>query len=156
MYRSIDIQLSICNTWLYHNHMSVAECRLLQLRFIWVDQFGQKRACVYNPSPVCLKSLWIHWGVTMCIYTPSTRNDELVNESQIAFIQYLEHVCMYSIWFLVHYYSTLECIIMLHVDKFKSHVNLIITHVNMIIFDVWGRNTPPSSTWERERQSFYS
>ena len=80
------------------------------------------------------------------IYTPSTRNDELVNESQIAFIQYLEHVCMYSIWFLVHYYSTLECIIMLHVDKFKSHVNLIITHVNVIIFDVWGRNTPPSST----------
>ena len=34
MYRSTDIQLSICNVWLYHNHMSVAECRLLQVRFI--------------------------------------------------------------------------------------------------------------------------
>ena len=82
----------------------------------------------------------------MCIYTPITRNDELVNENQIhvALIQYLEFSSLWQ-YAGVHNY-------MLHVDKFKSHVNLIITHVNMIIFDVWGRNTPPSSTWERERE----
>ena len=118
MYRSTDIQLSICNTRLYHNHMSVAECRLLQVRFISAnvsELISLVRSVLVCIIPV--PCVWNHCEFTG-IYTPSTRKWWTCKRKPNSFYTILR-TCMHVLYLV--FSSLLQYagvhINMLHLDK---------------------------------------